>query len=143
MKVATSTLIARPATEVFEFVADACNEPQWHTDALKVTRVGDGPIGVGSRFAAEMKPYRGVSDGALDISAFEPPRRVVFEARMGEVRAVITMTVEPEAAGARVTRQVEMPSSGMFRLLAPVVKPMFRKAVTGHLANLKRVLESS
>jgi uncharacterized protein YndB with AHSA1/START domain len=142
MRLATSTSITRPAAEVFEFVADARNEPQWHTDALAVTRTDDGPISAGSSFAAQMKPYRGVSEGTMTIVDHEPPRRVVFEARMGTTLATITMTVEPEAAGARVTRQIEVEASGLFRVMAPVVTPMWRKQVAGHLANLKRVLET-
>jgi uncharacterized protein YndB with AHSA1/START domain len=142
MNVATSTSIARPSTEVFAFVADARNEPRWHTDALAVTRTDDGPLGAGSRFAATMKPYRGVSEGVMTISAYEPPRRVVFEAEMGPTRATITMAVEPEGAGSTVTRRIQMQPTGLFRVMAPLMVPMFRKQVAGHLASLKRVLET-
>jgi uncharacterized protein YndB with AHSA1/START domain len=142
MDLATSTSIARPAAEVFDYVADAGNEPHWHTDALAVTRTDAGPIGAGSSFAARMKPYRGVSEGTMTISAYEPPRRVVFEARMGTVLATITMTVEPADAACRVTRRIQMQPAGPMRLLAPLVAPMWRRQVAGHLANLKRVLEA-
>jgi uncharacterized membrane protein len=34
--VTVSTKINRPVDQVFAFVADMENEPQWHTDALEV-----------------------------------------------------------------------------------------------------------
>jgi len=40
--------IARPVREVFAFVADQTNAPQWQTDLHEVRRLTDGPIGVGS-----------------------------------------------------------------------------------------------
>jgi len=44
----TAVEIDRPVEEVFAFVADQTNAPQWQADLHGVRRLTDGPIGVGT-----------------------------------------------------------------------------------------------
>ena len=46
--VTTRVAIARPVREVFAFVADQTNAPQWQTCLHEVRRLTDGSIGVGT-----------------------------------------------------------------------------------------------
>lgn len=54
-----STTIARPAAEVFAFVSDVRNDPQWHADVLEAQLLEGEPVGKGSMFAIKMKPFMG------------------------------------------------------------------------------------
>jgi Polyketide cyclase / dehydrase and lipid transport len=47
--------IARPVEEVFDFVADERNEPRYSEEMLGCEKVTSGQVGVGTRYAAEMK----------------------------------------------------------------------------------------
>jgi hypothetical protein len=47
-------VINRPVEEVFDFVADERNEPRYNTQMRRAEQLTEGPIGVGSRFRAEM-----------------------------------------------------------------------------------------
>ena len=47
INIARTTSIALPAADVFTFVADVRNEPQWHTDLLEASPMKDGPVGEG------------------------------------------------------------------------------------------------
>jgi len=84
----------------------------------------------------------GQSEGTATVSEYEPPRRVVFQGRMGKMAPTIILTVEPEGQGSRFTRRVEVEPPGLFRLTAPFMTGMFRKRNAGFVANLKRVLET-
>jgi uncharacterized protein YndB with AHSA1/START domain len=138
----SSASIARPATEVFEFVSDLRNDPRWHTDILEARLTGDEPIGQGTTFAIRLKPFMGQSDGSVTVSEYEPPRRLVLRGQMGKVAPTLILIVEPQGDGSRFTRRVEMEPPGMMRLLAPFMNGMFRKRNAGFVANLKRVLEA-
>jgi hypothetical protein len=48
-------LIGRPVAEVFDFVADERNEPRYNPRMLRAEKLSTGPIGVGTRFRAEMR----------------------------------------------------------------------------------------
>lgn len=48
-------VINRPVDEVFDFVADGHNEPQYNPHILRVEQTSAGPIGRGTRFRGEGK----------------------------------------------------------------------------------------
>jgi uncharacterized protein YndB with AHSA1/START domain len=141
MIVELSTAIARPPAEVFAFVSDVRNEPQWHTDVLEARLSGDGPVTAGSRFGIRIKPSMGLSEGTVTVAEYSPPRRVVLAMDMGKMSGTLTHTVEPDGAGTRFIRRIELHPSGPMRLMTPLMRGMVRKANTGFLANLKQVLE--
>jgi uncharacterized protein YndB with AHSA1/START domain len=138
----SSTSIARPAAEVFEFVADVRNDPRWHTDILEAHLTGEEPIGQGSTFAVKFKPFMGQSEGSVTVAKYEPPRRLELRGQMGKMAPTLTLSVEPQGDGSRFTRRVGMEPPGIMRLLAPFMKGTFRKQNAGFVENLKRVLET-
>jgi carbon monoxide dehydrogenase subunit G len=137
-----SESVARPAADVFAFIADVRNDPRWHTDVLEARLTEGESVAEGSTFVIKTKPVMGVSGGTVTVAQYEAPRRVVFDVRMGKMEPTTTMTVAPDGAGCRVTRRIEMEPPGLMRLMAPFMGGMFRKRNVGFLANLKRTLES-
>lgn len=134
--------VARPAEEVFAFIADVRNDPLWHTDVLEARLTNGISVGDGSIFAIETKPFMGICEGTVRISEYDPPNRIVFGVEMGKMRPTTTFTVGPEDGRCRVTRRIDMAPPGVMRLMAPLVGGMARKRNTGFLADLKRVVES-
>lgn len=47
-------VINRPVEEVFDFVADERNEPRYNPRMLRADKLSPGPIGLGTRFGAQM-----------------------------------------------------------------------------------------
>ena len=136
-----SQQVARPAEDVFNFVADVRNDPKWHTDVLEAKLEG-ATIDKGSVFEIKVKPVMGVSGGTVTVAEYDPPRRIVFDVDMGKMKPTTTFTVTPEGTGSLVSRKVEMEPTGMMKLMAPLMSGMFRKRNVGFVANLKKVLES-
>ena len=54
VRVEGEIVIDRPAEEVFDFVADERNEPRYNPKMRRAEQISDGPIGVGTRFEAEL-----------------------------------------------------------------------------------------
>ena len=134
--------IARAAEEVFAFVSDPRNDPKWHTDVLEAHRADDGPVGVGTTYATRFKPFMGQSEGTVTVREYTPPQRIVFDGQVGTMAPTITLTIEPDEAGTRFTRHVEIQTHGLLRILAPLMTPMARREASRFLANLKRELEA-
>lgn len=142
MIIENQTTIARPAEDVFAFVADPRNDPKWHTDVLEAHRNDEGPVGAGTTYAVRFKPFMGQSEGTITVREYAPPKRVVMDGKMGSMAPTVTLTVEPNGAGSRFTRHVQIPARGLLRILAPLMGPMVRKEADRFLANLKRELEN-
>jgi carbon monoxide dehydrogenase subunit G len=133
--------IARPAAEVFAFIADVRNDPRWHTDVLEASLIEGTTIDKGSTFRIKTKPVVGVSGGTVTVSEYDPPSEIVFDVRMGKLEPTTTFTVVPDGQGCRVTRRIDMEPVGLVRVIAPFMSGMMRKRNVGFLANLRRVLE--
>jgi Polyketide cyclase / dehydrase and lipid transport len=63
IRVEVSTTIDRPVEQVFRFVEDEANIPKWDSDLLKATKTSDGPIGAGTTFHLDIKPFMGATEG--------------------------------------------------------------------------------
>jgi uncharacterized protein YndB with AHSA1/START domain len=71
----SSTFIARPAEEVFAYVADVRNDPNWHKDVQSATVIkGNGQLGEGTVFDVKAKV-----SGTEEIIAYEAPHKVVLK----------------------------------------------------------------
>ena len=137
-----SVMIARTPDEVFRYVADLRNEPDWHLDIASVPPETDPVPIVGKTYAVKFKPLLGKTDGSLTALEVEPGARVVFRGDFAGMQPRITYTVESAGEATRFTRAVEMQLSGLKVLMMPVMAymvPRGNKVAVGHL---KRVLES-
>ncbi len=137
-----SETIGAPASEVFGFVSDLRNDPQWHSDVAEAQLDDGSSVTLGSAFTVRFNASMGPSEGRMLVHEYSSPHRVVFHGQVGKMQPVVTMLVEPKGSGARVTRRVEMQPSGLLRLAAPLLGGMMRKHNRKFLANLKRLLES-
>jgi uncharacterized protein YndB with AHSA1/START domain len=138
-----SITIGRPVAEVFAYVTDTSNDPAWHTDVLEARKTTEGPIGAGTTWHLRFKPAMGISEGDMEVVAFEPNRKEVQQGVMGPMQPTLTYLFEPVDGGTRFTRQVEIRISGMMRLMEPLMRLMTPKGNARFVANLKRVLEGS
>lgn len=137
-----SVTIDRPVVEVFAYVTDTSNDPAWHTDILEARKTSEGPIGTGTTWHTRFKPSMGVSEGDIEVVAFEPSRMEVMKGVVGPMQPTLTYLFEPADGGTRFTRRVQIKVSGIMRLMEPLVQWVDApRRNRRFVANLKRVLE--
>ena len=132
--------INRPVKEVFDFVANASNEPDWHFDVKEVLRPKDGAYELGETFQWVVK-FGGSKTYSVEITALEPNRFIELTAREGPVLPVLTHTFQPDGDGTRYTRRVRFETRGLLRVMAPLMTRM-NNPNTKWAENLKELLES-
>jgi uncharacterized protein YndB with AHSA1/START domain len=142
IKSAESVVIARPADEVFRYVADLRNEPNWHVDIASVPADTDPVPIVGKSYPLKFKPFMGKTDGVFTAVVVEPGARVTYEADFAGLQPRITYTVEREGDGTRFTRAVEMQPRGVKVLMTPMMAIMVPRRNKIFVQNLKQALES-
>lgn len=107
--VTADVLISRPQAEVFAYLADVANHPEFmghFTRDWHVTREDTYGMGAGVRFAFEQRrnKFPWIDQTIVEL---EPPRRLVLAGGTGKFNRLQTTTVwelEPEADGkTRVT----------------------------------------
>ena len=139
MPTATVTIDA-PIADVFALLADMTTHPTWSPDVLSGSQLGDGPVGLGTRFQLELK---GPGESEQEITEYDEPTRVQFSGRtrMGDTRHRFFLT--PEGERTRVDQVLEMRPQGLWRLLAPVMAMMMKKGVRENAAGLESYFEGS
>lgn len=136
--------IDRPPEEVFTFVTDPTNEPRWHTDVIEAKSLTTGVVHQGSRWRWLLS-FMGRKEQVMEVTRVEPNRFI--ELRGGEIMGLtptITYRIEPEDAGTRFTRRIEMETRGVGKVFSPILNSE-RGAEHNHtlLTNLKRELENA
>jgi hypothetical protein len=129
-----------PPAEAFAYMADFSNARVWDPSVSTASRVGDGPIGVGSsfalvtRFAGRDVPLR------YTIVEHDAPRRVVLEAPGGGFVSRDTITVEPAEHGSLVHYDALLAFGGIRRLFNPVMQLIFQRVGARATAGMQAAL---
>ena len=134
--------IAAPPGAVFAAVADWEGQSDW-VAFTRVTADG-GPHRVGERLVAVTKVAGvGFSD-PMEVSSFQPPRRIDVRHLGRVVRGTGTFLVEPAPGGAWFVwaEDVDLPLGMVGRLGFVVVGPAFRLLLRRSLRRLARRVES-
>jgi uncharacterized protein YndB with AHSA1/START domain len=137
---ANEMVIERPPSDVFAFLANPENDPQWRRGVIELRH--ESGEGVGARYAQKVSGPGGRRIAAdIEITEYEPDRLIAFRTTSGPVRPSGRYTLTPEGAGTRVRFELEAGAKGLKRLLAPMVQKTMSSEVQA-LDRLKQVLES-
>ena len=143
IKIESSTVINRPVDEVFEFLANSENSPQWQSGTQEVRKTSEGPIGVGTTYTSVNRILGRQIESTIEYTAYEPNKRVAIKATSGPIPFQSETTFEAAAEGrTKVTNSGEGNPGGFFKLAEPIVGRMFQRQVNTDAANLKDLLEA-
>jgi uncharacterized protein YndB with AHSA1/START domain len=137
-RVERSTLLGAPPAEVFAYVSDLDNLPEWQTGIVSVRRTSGGELGVGStaRVARELMGQR--VEAALQVTAYDPPRHLAIESEVSGVKAVATLDLAPDADGNATDLAFAIEIRGS--MLTAFMEPMIAAAAGGDIdATLARL----
>ena len=139
-----SVVIERPPEEVFAYVSDLQNLPEWGALSGEMRKETEGPPEVDARYTADLTFWGRRLVIPYEVSAYEPPRLFVFRSLGGPLHEEYTYTFEGEpGGGTRFSMAIEMQPEGFFRVTGSLLEKMtqryfFRK----ELETLKGLLES-
>ncbi len=142
--VTTSIVIQRPIEEVFAFVTDARNSPQWQASSglQRIQQVPESPVGVGTRIT-EVWKFMGIeSESISEVTEYEANRRFARRTlnNSGPIREGV-MTFEPVSGGTQVTSVVQVQAGGLFAFAEPLLATNIKRGFETTLATLKTLLE--
>jgi len=141
-RIEASVVINRPLEEVFAFVGNIENNPQWQSSVLESRATSEGPIGVGTtyRYVSQLLGRRIETDG--EITEYEPNRKYSFKSTSGPFPIEGGFTLEAAEGGTKVTLAAEAEVGGFFKLAEPLVIRMMKRQFEADVGNLKDLLEA-
>jgi uncharacterized protein YndB with AHSA1/START domain len=135
-------IIAAPAEQVFDMVADERNEPRYNPRIVRAEKKSPGPVGRGSRFTARPRGTgtRGVM--TVEIVDYDRPRRLATSTRSSYLDVDGTLTFDQADGGTRMRWSWTMRLRGAMRVLSPVVRAIGPRWEHRNWAGLKQLTES-
>jgi uncharacterized protein YndB with AHSA1/START domain len=144
-----STPVAKPREEVFEYLADISNHPEFSDHYLvdwHLTREDPYGVGAGARFRMKA-PLQRFAWADLTMAELQPPFRIVQKGRGGKfnrIRMLGTYTLSPGAGGTtKVDYTLEtdpiMPSDKLFEALGG--RAWNRRQAAKAMRRLRSILE--
>jgi len=134
-------VIARPVSEVFDFVADERNEPRYNPRMDSAEKLTEGAIGTGTRFRATVTSGGRPVDMVMETTAYERPSRLASTTVMQEAEISGELTFEPEAEGTLMRWRWDVRPKGVMRLLTPVFRHVGKRQEAANWEGLKQYLE--
>jgi len=137
-------VIDRSVEDVWSFMIDISNMPQWEDSRAEWKQTSDGPIDSGTTFQSSVRLLGWEVKTDLRIMEFEPNRKFAFEAMNGIAKGTkMSYLMEPvEGNKTRLSRVTEVQLHGLAKLLRPFQAPIARLAGRIEANNVKRILES-
>jgi uncharacterized membrane protein len=142
MRIQESVKINRPLEEVYEYVANPENLPEWTGTVIETRKDTPGPLLEGSTFTTIGKFLGRRIESPFEVTAHEFPRRHSHKSTGGPLPMEWTLTFEEVAGGARYTQVAEGEPGGFFGLVRPLLERVGRRQLRTDLANLKDLLEA-
>ncbi len=142
MKVDATIDINRPVEEVFAYVTDTRNQPEWSSSVLEASLEGSGPIGVGSRMKSVAKFLGRKIDVTAEVTEYDPNRKFSARSLSGPFKGESEFRFETTDQGTRLRLLAEGETGGLFKLADPVLSAIAQRTIQTDLHTLKDLLEA-
>ena len=132
--------VKRPPSEVFAYLTDVGNLPEWQSSVIEVS--ADGPVAIGTRIT-EVRRFLGRRvESTLEVSEYEPDAKFSLKTLSGPVRFEVRHMLRPENGGTSLTIVGEGEPSGSFRFAEPLVARQVEREFKSDFKTLKDLLEA-
>ena len=130
----------RPVEQVFAFLMDTSKLSTWQSNLIKTEQITAGPLRAGSRFREVRRMGKRESEIQGEITVFEPNQR--FETKtITKPQVMVSYSLEAENGGTRLKHKFVMLTSGLMRLLEPLIASSIKEDSESDFKTLKHILE--
>jgi uncharacterized protein YndB with AHSA1/START domain len=144
--IVNSVEISRPPQDVFAYVTDPSQLPNWQESVVSVRWDAGTPVAAGSRVVHTRRVGRIERTMTAEVAELTPPKSWAIRGVDGPVRGTMNGTIEPigGGTGSRVTMALDFEGHGIGKLLIPlVVRRQARSEMPKNQQRLKERLEAT
>jgi uncharacterized protein YndB with AHSA1/START domain len=140
-----TTNISAPPRTVFAFLADAANMTRWYEAVEHVALLPETKLGQGSRFQLVRSLPGGRAVNVVEVTEYEPDRRLTFESQSGPTPFRYAYTLDATEQGSQLTLDGRISAEGLpgpAGHLGPLAERLFARGMQRNLRTLKHLLEA-
>jgi carbon monoxide dehydrogenase subunit G len=141
-----TAVIDRPIEEVWAFLAEGTNDPQFSPRVQEIRKEPDGPSAAGTVFVSRVKDAGMKTDRRFELTTFEPPTTLRWAERSKNLITVPEGGYDLEDLGngqTRVTVFNSFAGHGLGKLLVGPARKAAAKDADAFAARIKAAVEAS
>ena len=143
MEMSVTREIARSAEKVFDFFADASNNPKWQDGMVSCEWTSDPPLGVGSTYEQRARFMGKNIISTFEVTAYEPGTRIEIETIKSTFPIRVVRTVKHLSnKSCRVSAEISGGPGGLMKVLGPALNRSAQKSIERDYDRLVQLLES-
>ena len=131
----------KPVDQVFAFLMDTSKLSTWQSNLIKSEQLTEGPLRTGSRFREIRRINNKEEEIQAEITALEHNKRLETKT-VTKPQAMVSYSLDPEQGGTRLKYKFILITSGLMRLMEPMIASSIKKGTEADFETLKRVLEN-
>jgi uncharacterized protein YndB with AHSA1/START domain len=139
----TDVRIERPLEEVFAYVSEPLNFPDWNSAVQTVRNTSPAGNGVGSTYLMERELPTGRAVNELEVVAREWPSEFAIRTTTGPTPFLYRYGFSSDNNETVVQLNAEIDVNGPAALLPELARRGVKKGVDDNLATLKQILETA
>jgi uncharacterized protein YndB with AHSA1/START domain len=133
-------MVARPPEDVFAYLAEPANLPEWQTSVLEAR--SDGPVTRGSKLT-EVRKFLGTRiESTLEVTEHDANQLFSLRVVSGPLPMEVTHRLTASGGGTQVDVLLEGEPSGFVTFAGPIVERTIRREIEFDFSTLKDVLEA-
>ena len=131
-----------PVNQVFAFLADSKNLRNWQSNLIENEQLTEGPVRVGTNFREVRRTGPRQSEIQAEVTIYDEVNKRFGIKTVTKPETTVNYALESEAGGTRINYKFVMLTTGMMRLLEPLLAGSIKKDTDLDFQRLKRILES-
>jgi hypothetical protein len=131
-----------PREAAFAYVADFSRQAEWDPNTVSSKRIDDGEVGIGARFALDVKMGTRTTPMEYRITEYLAPDVVVLVGEGPGVWSQDTITFSDAPEGTRIDYVAEIKLSGLLGAIQPLLGRAFAGIAKGAVTGMKRELDA-
>jgi uncharacterized protein YndB with AHSA1/START domain len=140
VRIELTVAIARPLQEVFDYLSDVERLPEWQQSALAAR--SEAPLAEGVRIEERRRVLGREIENELEVTAYEPPRRLTLRALRGPVRFTVDHELVADGGSTLLHVNARGGSGRFMKLAEPLLARTAEDEMRKDLDRLKEILES-
>jgi len=137
-----SIFINRSQQEVWDFLSNPANEPQWQSGTESAEWTSEGLPGVGSTQRGIGKILGRKIDLPIEVTAWDPPSELGRKSVGGPIQAESTIRLESKEDGTQLSVHYQGEAGGFFKIAEGLLGKQLEKQTAANFKALKQVLEA-
>lgn len=137
-----NVLILRPIWDVFDFIANPENNPQWQYGSLISVKTSTKDMQVGTVFSSFGHFMGRRIQSNFEVTEFETNKSYGFETISGPIQLQTYYSFDTIGNSTNVMVSSMINPGGFFKLVDPIVTRVAKKQFKDNLTTLKEILET-